>query len=227
MNFLLVCTGNTCRSSMGEVLLKDLLMKAGSEGHQVKSAGISAFPGGSAAKQAIKVMNEISLDLGSHRTNPLTEDLIVEADCILTMTQRHKFFILDEYPQSQAKVYTLKEYSAKVDDVQEETNKIERIYNRIEEKRHRFIQEHGSELEELEKKRRLLLEEIKETEDNIKELENELGEIILPEQRELSKLKDNMGNLDIVDPFGQPSAIYRECAEEIKVELEKIVENLD
>jgi protein-tyrosine phosphatase len=212
---------------MAEALLRDLLTRYGKGNYKIKSAGISAFEGGDAAYQAIRVMKEEGIDLSNHQTTLLSQQLIEESDLILTMTQRHKLVILDDYPDSREKVYTLKEYAARVEDIENETKQIEELHQIIDKKREEFILEYQDEIEELEDKREELLSELEGIEGRIAELEDELNQRVLAEKRELARLKERIGNLDISDPFGQPISIYRDCAQEIKAELEKIVENLE
>ncbi|GAB6099498.1 low molecular weight protein arginine phosphatase [Halanaerocella petrolearia] len=224
---LFVCTGNTCRSSMAEALCRKILEKSGKDDYQVLSAGISAREGGTAARQAIEVLKQQGLDLTDHTTTPLTEDLVKESDLILTMTRRHKVSILDNYPQVRGQVYTLKEYSTKLERDIEEEARIEELYNKMEEKRNEFLSQYQNELEELEQKRSKLTSELEEIENEIVRLENELARKLSPEKRELARLQGGQNDLDISDPFGQPVEVYQECAQEIKEELEKVVENLD
>jgi protein-tyrosine phosphatase len=212
---------------MAEALLRDLLTRYGKDNYKIKSAGISAFEGGGAAHQAIKVMKEEGIDLTNHQTTLLSKELVEEADLILTMTQRHKLIILDDYPDFREKVYTLKEYAARVEDIEDETKQIEELHQIIDKKREEFILEYQEEIEELEDRREELLNELEGIEGRIVELEDDLNQRVLAEKRELAKLRDKIGNLDISDPFGQPISIYRDCAQEIKAELQKIVENLD
>ena len=74
MNLLLVCTGNTCRSPMAEVIARDLLK--GEDGAVVRSAGVSAGPGAAATPQAVAAAGELGLDLSTHRSQPLTAQAV-------------------------------------------------------------------------------------------------------------------------------------------------------
>jgi protein-tyrosine-phosphatase len=115
---LLVCTGNTCRSSMAAAMFKKMVEDEPRLRGKVKilSAGTAAFPGQRASPQAIQVMEERGIDLRDHRATLLTSELIREADIILTMTERHKQQILRMDQQADGKVFTLKEYVQESDD---------------------------------------------------------------------------------------------------------------
>jgi len=111
---LFVCTGNTCRSSMAEALFKDMIKKQYPEKLKdinVISAGVAAMNGDKASPNAIKAMEELGIDLTCHSATQLTEELIKEADLILTMTQRHRDIVLIMDPGSRGKVFTLIEYT--------------------------------------------------------------------------------------------------------------------
>jgi protein-tyrosine phosphatase len=101
-----VCTGNTCRSPMAELLMRAKLaecLKCGIEeleaqGVVVMSAGIAAAPGCPPSSEAVQVMREQGLDLTRHEAQPLTEQLVRHADLILTMTYSHLQSIIERWP---------------------------------------------------------------------------------------------------------------------------------
>jgi tRNA threonylcarbamoyl adenosine modification protein (Sua5/YciO/YrdC/YwlC family) len=103
-----VCTGNTCRSPMAELLMRAKLAEClnckleelESRGVVVISAGIAAAPGCPPASEAVQVMREYGLDLGPHEAQPLTEQLVRHADLIVTMTQSHRQSIVERWPNS-------------------------------------------------------------------------------------------------------------------------------
>src|SRR5690606_31251592 len=112
---LVVCTGNTCRSPMAEVLLKKRLAdKFGcpvedleNRGVIVMSAGIAAMAGGRAALEAVDAMAQRQLDLSKHESQPLTERLVRYADLILSMTHGHRQAIIAQWPDAAGRVELL------------------------------------------------------------------------------------------------------------------------
>jgi protein-tyrosine phosphatase len=105
---LFVCTGNTCRSPMAELLMRQELANAmgcgidelDDRGVIVVSAGIAAAPGCPPTSEAVHVMRERGLDLSRHEAQPLTEQLVKQADLILAMTQSHLQSIVERWPHA-------------------------------------------------------------------------------------------------------------------------------
>ena len=102
-----LCTGNTCRSPMAEWLFKQRLAeRIGCDiaelpqyGYSVSSAGVSASPGDSAARDSIDVLREMfGIDLTQHRSQPATLDIVAAADDLIVMTRGHLLAILSRYP---------------------------------------------------------------------------------------------------------------------------------
>jgi tRNA threonylcarbamoyl adenosine modification protein (Sua5/YciO/YrdC/YwlC family) len=119
-----VCTGNTCRSPMAELLCRDMLAKRlgckidelEDRGMMVMSAGIAAMMGGRAAAEAIETMSTFGLDLSGHETQPLTEPLARHADVIFTMTRAHREALVDEWPSAAERTEVLAADGADVSD---------------------------------------------------------------------------------------------------------------
>jgi tRNA threonylcarbamoyl adenosine modification protein (Sua5/YciO/YrdC/YwlC family) len=108
MMILFVCTGNTCRSPMAELLCRDMIAKKKGckideledQGVLVMSAGIAAMMGCRAASEAIETMRDFRLDLTGHETQPLTEPLVRHADTIFVMTQSHREAVVAQWPSA-------------------------------------------------------------------------------------------------------------------------------
>lgn len=89
MNILVVCTGNTCRSPLAEVVLRRALDEAGVEGVTVASAGTGAFGGEPASEGSYLVALEHGLDLAAHRARVATREVVADSDLILAMGRGH------------------------------------------------------------------------------------------------------------------------------------------
>jgi protein-tyrosine phosphatase len=112
---VLVCTGNTCRSPMAEMLCKKQvaarlnckISEVEDRGVIVSSAGIAAGSGGRPAPEAVQVMADSGLDLREHVTQPLSDRLVRHADLILTMTNNHRHAIVEHWPDAAERTYVL------------------------------------------------------------------------------------------------------------------------
>jgi protein-tyrosine phosphatase len=63
----------------------------------VLSAGVSAYPGGPAADEAVEVAKQYGADLTGHRSRPLSPELAAQADLLVAMTREHVRSVLSAY----------------------------------------------------------------------------------------------------------------------------------
>lgn len=76
---LILCTGNSCRSHLAEGILRAVL----DDRYLVASAG--SKPAGYVHPLAIRVMEEIGIDISNHRSKHLDEFLNQELDTVITV----------------------------------------------------------------------------------------------------------------------------------------------
>ncbi|HEX6562705.1 MAG TPA: serine hydroxymethyltransferase [Chthoniobacterales bacterium] len=105
---LFVCTGNVCRSPMAEGLFGRMIAER--PDLRVLSAGVSTYPGQPPSAHAVEVLAELGVDISQHRSRPLSEKVIDEADWIIAMTRSHLDSIIYLFPRAAEKVYLLREF---------------------------------------------------------------------------------------------------------------------
>ncbi|GAA4288682.1 low molecular weight protein-tyrosine-phosphatase [Georgenia daeguensis] len=88
---LVVCTGNICRSPMGEVVLRERLVAAGlADAVEVASAGISDEEHGNPIdRRARAVLAEHGYPVPHHRAHQVAAHELGEYDLALAMTKQH------------------------------------------------------------------------------------------------------------------------------------------
>lgn len=83
-SILVICTGNICRSPIGERLLRSALPNK-----KIDSAGTGALVNHKADSSAIRVAEKHNLSLEGHRGKQFTSDLGHKYDLILVMERYH------------------------------------------------------------------------------------------------------------------------------------------
>jgi protein-tyrosine-phosphatase/tRNA A37 threonylcarbamoyladenosine synthetase subunit TsaC/SUA5/YrdC len=96
-----VCTGNTCRSPLAQALCGKLLAdtlgcepdQVSERGYCLQSAGLAAHAGNPATLEAATIATEHGADLSGHVSQPLTHELVAQADRIYAMTASHLYLL--------------------------------------------------------------------------------------------------------------------------------------
>jgi protein-tyrosine phosphatase len=100
---------------MAEKLLQHALTGQGAPLNQIEivSAGVAAGYGDPASANSVAALKKIKLDLGRHKSQPLTQDLIDRAFLILGMTQSHIDILSHYYTGLPERVHLFREFMGK------------------------------------------------------------------------------------------------------------------
>jgi L-threonylcarbamoyladenylate synthase len=109
IQFLFVCTGNTCRSPMAEGIARKILAQHLSckeiddlpvLGYKILSAGTMGMGGMPASEGATVACMDRGIDISGHWSQSLSASLIEESDFIFTMTRFHRDTLLAGFPEA-------------------------------------------------------------------------------------------------------------------------------
>lgn len=112
-----VCTGNTCRSPMAEVICQKLLAEQlrvpidelENKGYVVLSAGVATQNFCPASEQARQVVSqEYGLSLDEHASHLFDSAFAQIADVVLTMSNSHKEALLRSFPELNDRISVLR-----------------------------------------------------------------------------------------------------------------------
>ena len=133
VNFLCVCTGNTCRSPMAEGFFRKYLAEKlqcevdhlGRMGYKVASSGLLNMAGSSASSESVAACSARGVDISSHRSQPLSLGLIEESDRIFAMERMHQARVVALSPEAAGKCVLLAE-----DDISDPVGQEQAVYDR-------------------------------------------------------------------------------------------------
>ena len=96
---LFVCTANRFRSPLAEAAFKKCLQDDGCLADwDVRSAGIWTESGLPPLPTALKAAKGMGLDIGIHRTQPVTPELLSRSNLVIVMQASHREAIQLEFP---------------------------------------------------------------------------------------------------------------------------------
>lgn len=90
-----VCTGNTCRSPMAEMILRERLKKLGLKGFSVCSAGIAVKDGDTLNPLSKAVLEENEFTAEDFSSKALSEKILRDAFAIVCMTEKQREILMD------------------------------------------------------------------------------------------------------------------------------------
>ncbi len=110
-NVIFVCTGNICRSPMGEGILKAMVDKTKFKDiFAIQSAGTLNLGPVPAHDFSIKIADDNEIDLSSHHAKQINEQIIDDASIIFCVAMDHLQYLRKHFPHYKHKFHLLKEW---------------------------------------------------------------------------------------------------------------------
>lgn len=104
-----VCTGNICRSPMAEYYFRFRVKELG-ENFRAGSAGLYQS-GVNISENSVKCLAGLGIESSEHLSTQVNSAVVRKSFLILTMTESHKVELVNQFPNSEHKIYTLGEFS--------------------------------------------------------------------------------------------------------------------
>jgi len=123
MKILVVCTGNICRSPMAQQMLQQRLEALSVHGVKVSSAGTMAMTAHGLDLETSAAMQRLGFEPKVHSAQQLTEELIRDADLVLTATTDQRADVVELLLAANRYAFTLLEFAALAEYVVESGSK--------------------------------------------------------------------------------------------------------
>lgn len=105
---LVLCQANVCRSPFAQTLLAQAF--GNDSGVRIASAGVRTIPGYDLCQVASRLLGSAAPT--EHASRPVSEELVMGSDLILTMEPEHSAMVSALSPSARHRTYTLVEASA-------------------------------------------------------------------------------------------------------------------
>jgi protein-tyrosine-phosphatase len=115
---LVVCTANICRSPMAAGLLRHALAAQPEplKSLRIVSAGVAGRKGEPVSENSVIALRKTGIDISSHVSRPLTQEMLDEARAVICMTESHRAMILLQSEPHPKHIYLFREFMPQLGD---------------------------------------------------------------------------------------------------------------
>ena len=114
---LFMCTGNICRSPMAEYLFNDYAKKMHLP-YRSKSGGLLET-GSLISVNSMRLLAERGINAQEHYSRKINPEMMNESWLVLTMEEKQRDYIKQNFPEGAHKVFTLREYVGDEGDIED------------------------------------------------------------------------------------------------------------